>query len=102
MAPFCRCLFFILAIKICPRFVVGLNYYHYLCICNYYKNIIHLIIYKSIMKKYVCTVCGYVYDPVEGDPDNGIEPGTAFEDIPDSWTCPVCGVSKEDFEVQED
>lgn len=54
------------------------------------------------MKKYVCTVCGYVYDPVEGDPDNGIEPGTVFEDIPDSWTCPVCGVSKEDFEVQED
>lgn len=54
------------------------------------------------MKKYVCTVCGYVYDPVEGDLDNGIEPGTAFEDIPDSWTCPVCGVSKEDFEVQED
>lgn len=54
------------------------------------------------MKKYVCTVCGYVYDPVEGDHDNGIKPGTAFEDIPDSWTCPVCGVSKEDFEVQED
>ena len=40
------------------------------------------------MKKYVCTVCGYVYDPAEGDPDSGIAPGTAFEDIPDDWVCP--------------
>lgn len=44
-----------------------------------------------------CNVCGYVYDPERGDPDNGIAPGTAFEDISDDWTCPVCGVSKEDF-----
>ena len=50
------------------------------------------------MKKYMCIVCGFVYDPVEGDPDSGIEPGTAFEDIPDDWECPVCGVTKEDFE----
>ena len=56
----------------------------------------------KIMKKYVCVVCGYIYDPAEGDPDSGIEPGTAFEDIPDDWTCPVCGVSKDDFEVYED
>lgn len=41
------------------------------------------------MKKYVCDVCGYVYDPEVGDPDNGIEPGTAFEDLPDDWVCPV-------------
>ena len=50
------------------------------------------------MKKYICTVCDWVYDPEIGDPDNGIAPGTAFEDIPDSWVCPVCGVGKEDFE----
>lgn len=49
------------------------------------------------MRKYVCNVCGYVYDPEKGDPDNGIAPGIAFEDISDDWTCPVCGVPKEDF-----
>ena len=54
------------------------------------------------MKKYVCTVCGWVYDPAEGDPEGGIAPGTAFEDIPDDWVCPLCGVGKDDLEVQED
>jgi rubredoxin len=49
------------------------------------------------MKKYVCDICGYVYDPDEGDPDNGVEPGTAFADLPDDWVCPVCGASKDDF-----
>ena len=49
------------------------------------------------MKKYVCTVCGYVYDPEEGAPDAGIAPGTAFEDLPEDWVCPVCGPSKSDF-----
>ncbi len=53
------------------------------------------------MKKYVCTICGYIYNPENGDPDSGIMPGTAFEDIPDDWACPVCGVTKENFEVQE-
>ncbi len=52
------------------------------------------------MDKYVCTVCGYVYDPAEGDPPNGVEPGTAFEDIPGDWTCPICGAAKEDFEKE--
>ena len=52
------------------------------------------------MKKCVCTVCGYVYDPEVGDPDNGIAPGTPFEKLPESWSCPLCGVSKENFEVQ--
>lgn len=52
------------------------------------------------MKKYVCIACGWVYDPEIGDPDGGIAPGTAFEDIPDDWTCPECGVGKEDFEVE--
>ncbi len=52
---------------------------------------------KSGMKKYECSVCGYVYDPAEGDPDSGIAPGTAFEDLPDDWVCPICGASKDDF-----
>jgi rubredoxin len=49
------------------------------------------------MKKYVCDVCGYVYDPAAGDPDSGIAPGTAFEDIPGDWVCPLCGVGKDSF-----
>ena len=49
------------------------------------------------MKKYQCSVCGYVYDPELGDPDGGIVPGTIFEDIPDDWQCPVCGVMKSEF-----
>ncbi len=53
------------------------------------------------MKKYVCSVCGYVYDPAEGDPDAGIEPGTPFEDLPEDFVCPVCGVGKELFEAEE-
>jgi rubredoxin len=47
--------------------------------------------------KYKCTVCGHVYDPVKGDPDSGIAPGTAFEDIPDDWVCPICNVGKGDY-----
>lgn len=50
------------------------------------------------MSQYTCTICGYVYDPEQGDPANGIDPGTAFEDLPDSWVCPICGASKDDFE----
>jgi rubredoxin len=49
------------------------------------------------MKKYRCVVCGFVYDPEEGDPDSGIAPGTPFQSIPSDWTCPVCGVGKSDF-----
>jgi len=51
--------------------------------------------------KYVCQICGYVYDPEKGDPDGGIAPGTAFEDIPDDWVCPVCGTSKDQFKKME-
>lgn len=51
------------------------------------------------MGKYVCSVCGYVYDPEAGDPDNGIKPGTKFNDLPESWVCPVCGASKSEFEL---
>lgn len=54
------------------------------------------------MRKWRCIPCGYIYDPAEGDPDGGIVPGTAFEDLPDDWVCPVCGVGKEDFELVED
>ena len=50
------------------------------------------------MEKYICTVCDYVYDPELGDPENGIEPGTSFEDLPEDWVCPLCGVGKEEFE----
>lgn len=50
------------------------------------------------MEKWTCTVCGYVYDPATGDPDNGVAPDTAFEDIPAEWVCPLCGVGKDDFE----
>ncbi len=52
------------------------------------------------MKKYVCSVCGHNYDPAAGDPDSGVAPGTAFEDIPDDWVCPVCGVGKDMFEPE--
>lgn len=54
------------------------------------------------MKKYKCEVCGYIYDPEQGDPDNSVQPGTPFEDIPEDWVCPLCGVAKEQFvEVEE-
>lgn len=50
------------------------------------------------MAKYRCTVCGYIYDPALGDPDSGIDPGTAFQDVPDDWICPECGAPKSAFE----
>ena len=53
------------------------------------------------MDRYVCTVCGYVYDPATGDPDNGIAAGTKFGDLPDDWDCPECGAEKAEFEKRE-
>lgn len=53
------------------------------------------------MEKMVCSVCGYVYDPAVGDPDNGIAPGTKFEDLPEDYACPICGVGKDMFEPAE-
>jgi rubredoxin len=50
------------------------------------------------MDKYLCLACGYIYDPEEGDSASGIEPGTSFEDLPDDWVCPLCGVGKSMFE----
>ena len=52
------------------------------------------------MQKYTCTVCGYIYDPEQGDPDSGIKPGTPFENLPDNWVCPVCGADKSLFEKE--
>ena len=54
------------------------------------------------MKKYKCIMCGYIYDPAVGDPDNGVQPGTAFENLPDDWVCPECGVGKDQFEPVND
>jgi len=50
------------------------------------------------MKSYQCTACEYIYDPAKGDEEENIPPGTAFEDLPDDWVCPLCGVGKEEFE----
>ena len=70
------------------KFLIILNFSN--STCNPYNQ----------MQRYKCTICGYVYDPEEGDPDGGIPPGTLFEDIQDDWTCPVCGVQKSDFEEE--
>ena len=52
------------------------------------------------MKKYVCSICGYVYDPTIGDPENGIAAGTSFEALPEDWICPICSVDKTNFTEQ--
>ena len=52
------------------------------------------------MNKNVCSVCGYIYDPAAGDPDSGVASGTAFENVPDDWVCPICGVGKDMFEAE--
>jgi len=52
------------------------------------------------MDKYTCNVCGYVYDPEEGDSENSIDAGTSFDKLPDEWTCPVCGAGKDDFDKE--
>ncbi|MBM3146365.1 MAG: rubredoxin [Actinobacteria bacterium] len=53
------------------------------------------------MQRWICTVCDYIYDPEVGDPDNGVDPGTAWDDLPDDWVCPDCGVEKDMFEPYE-
>jgi rubredoxin len=55
---------------------------------------------RKRMDRYVCTICGYVYDPEQGDPDSGVAAGTNWEDVPDDWECPVCGAPKDDFEKE--
>jgi rubredoxin len=53
---------------------------------------------RNSMQKWLCTICQYIYDPAEGDPENGINPGTPFEALPDDWVCPLCGATKDMFE----
>jgi rubredoxin len=52
------------------------------------------------MERWICTICQYVYDPAQGDPDRGIAPGTPFEALPEDWTCPLCGAGKDVFEKE--
>lgn len=52
------------------------------------------------MERWICTICQYVYDPATGDPDRGIAPGTSFEDLPEDWSCPLCGAGKDAFEKE--
>lgn len=66
-----------------------------------YKILNYKFMEVFIMEKYICTVCGYIYDEAEGDPDNGVAPGTKFDDIPEDWVCPLCGVPKSDFEKEQ-
>ena len=58
------------------------------------------MIEEGKMKKWKCSICGYIYDPSKGDPDNGVKPGTAFEEIPEDWVCPTCGATKDMFEPE--
>jgi rubredoxin len=61
-------------------------------------NISNFYVKESFnMDKYVCEICGYVYDPEVGDPENGVAPGTSFDDLSEEWLCPVCGATKENF-----
>jgi rubredoxin len=61
---------------------------------------IHALNKEDIMKKWKCLVCGYVYDPAVGIAEDNIPPGTSFEQLPDDWTCPLCGVTKSDFKEE--
>ena len=66
-------------------------------------NLRHRVSTETETKQlWICTSCGFIYDPDEGDPDGGIPPGTAFDDIPDDWFCPVCGARKQDFEPYDE
>jgi rubredoxin len=55
---------------------------------------------EKVMQKYICDLCGYIYDPAQGDDSGGIRAGTAFEDLPVDWVCPLCGVGKDSFSPQ--
>lgn len=56
---------------------------------------------NTLLRKWMCVVCGYIYDEAEGVPDEGIPAGTRWEDVPETWTCPDCGATKDDFEMIE-
>ncbi len=66
--------------------------------CAFYPT---LAFVRSTMKKYMCLICGYIYDEATGAPDDGLAPGTRWDDVPPNWTCPECGARKEDFEMIE-
>jgi rubredoxin len=57
---------------------------------------------EVIMEKYICNICNYIYDPAIGDIDSGINPGVSFENLPEDWVCPLCGVGKKDFSVYKE
>ena len=67
-----------------------MQYPHWLYIASHAKE-------GEMEMKYVCDACGYIYDPAIGDPDNGVAAGTQWEDVPEDWTCPLCGVDKTMF-----
>lgn len=60
--------------------------------------ILNISVEVNTLKKYVCIICGYIYDEEAGDPDNGVAPGTKWENVPDEWVCPLCFVGKDQFE----
>lgn len=64
-----------------------------------YKKVLEIGV--KTMQKYVCTICQYVYDPMRGDVEHGVSAGTAFEDLPEDWVCPICAVGKDMFEAVE-
>jgi rubredoxin len=64
----------------------------------WYNSFLISVTKGETMDKYRCTVCGYIYDPAKGDPDNGVKPGTAFNAVPEEWVCPECGAPKSEFE----
>ena len=85
-------------VKTCSRYIQKIRKKREFREANSWK---YADILRGGVSMYVCMACGYVYDPEKGDPDSGIAPGTAFEDIPDTWVCPVCGVGKDMFQKQD-
>lgn len=64
-------------------------------------NVIHGYSEESVLKKYMCVICGFIYDEAAGLPEEGIPPGTRWDDLPINWACPDCGARKEDFDMVE-
>ena len=71
-------------------------------VCSWYMFLTKICLSEgNAMEKFVCNVCGYMYDPEEGDPSNGIDPGTPFDIVLEDWSCLLCGVGKDEFAVNE-
>ncbi len=76
--------------------LVFIDFHYYLVFrCDWAKYFADVLF--GMAQKYQCTICGYIYDPEKGDPDSAVAPGTPFADLPQTWTCPQCGASKDDF-----